>query len=288
MSTNLARFLIGSSPSADRGFDAAATSVTLQLEASSGLIRSTTFAVYDAADPASPLASASAPVLTLNNGVGSTGRKVNAATPTSAVTLSGLVLASGHAHLVRCLVNDGLDSAGRPSAQHVFERLISCRSNGRRRLVPGESTQGSARGWADEIWVPDPAIDLVVPTVSPLVTTTNATPVNIDLNVLNPDQDALNIVGVRVIGETTTEGSKLFRDFSVALSGVANWLKAGGAGANGPYSDSGIFYHNGFGHDLATANIVCNSVSGGLLRVTVTGVAGLTINWRAYAWKVAL
>jgi hypothetical protein len=184
-------------------------------------------------------------------------------------------------------VNDGLDSAGRPSAQHVFERLIACRSNGRRRIVPGESTQGSPRGWADEIWVPDPALDLVVPIVMP-VTTTDATPTNIDLPVLSADQDSLNIVGVRVIGETPTEGSKILKDFTVALSGVANWLKVGGTGSNAPYSESPIVYHNGFGHDLSTANVVCNSVIGGLLRVTVTGVAATTINWRVLAWKTAL
>ena len=197
MSLNLARFLIGASPSADRGFNATTSSVALQLEASSGLIRSTTFQVYDAADPTSPLASASAPVLSLNNGVGGTGQKVNAATPASAVTLSGLVPGAGHAYLVRCLVNDGLDNAGRPSAQHVFERLVACRTaQGRRKLVPGESTQGSARGWADEFWIPDPAIEKVVP-IEYEVTTTNNSPTHIDLNVLTGAESDLDIIGVR-------------------------------------------------------------------------------------------
>lgn len=120
------------------------------------------------------------------------------------------------------------------------------------------------------------------------IATTDATPANIDLDVLDPDQNSLNVVGVRVIGETPTEGSKILKDFTVALSGVAHWLKVGGTGSNAPYSESDIIYHNGFGHNLSTANIVCNSVSGGLLRVTVTGVAGMTINWRAIAWKTAL
>jgi len=161
--TNLARFKIQSSPSTDRGYDVTIDgSLSLQLEASSGLIRTVEYAVYDAADPSSPLASLSAPALLLNNGAGSTGLRVAASAPTSIVALglatgvfTGLTDASSWK--VRCVVNGGIDSAtNKPSPDLIFERIIAKRdSSGNRRIIPGEQTEYSARGWVDSI-VPGP------------------------------------------------------------------------------------------------------------------------------------
>lgn len=152
--TNLARFKIGTSPSTDLGYEATTDGpLALQLEASSGLIRSTTFQVYDLLEPRSPLASLTAPALSLSNGTTS-GTQVNASSPTAVVNAScpGGFLGSGRSSwIVRCLVNGGLNAQGKPDPDLVFERMIIHRVGGRRAIVPGERTQASPRGPWDEI-----------------------------------------------------------------------------------------------------------------------------------------
>lgn len=119
--------------------------------------------------------------------------------------------------------------------------------------------------------------------VTETATTTNATPANIDLDVLDGTEGNLNLIGVRVCGQTAGH-SMILRDMVVAIRGDGTgWLKPGGSGSDGPYQDSGIVYTNDDAN-LATANIVCNTISGGNLRVVVTGLAGTTINWTAQAW----
>jgi hypothetical protein len=145
---NLARFTIQGSPSSARGYDTVSgASLVLQLEALTGVVRRVTYEVYSASDDKSPRASKGAALLTL---VGSsTGQKVDAATPATAVSLN--VPATGAASwVVRCLVNGGLDRNDRPSADFVFERLVCVRSAlGRRKIIATEGTQYSAGGWAD-------------------------------------------------------------------------------------------------------------------------------------------
>lgn len=145
---NFARFLINASASTDGGFDATAgQTLTFQLEGTpSGVVQRATFEVYDPAQPTSPLASKNAPALSLAGAT--TGTKIDAATPASAVTTT---MPTGvHSYRVRCSVNGGLDPNGSPSADYSFERLVVIRSaGGLRKVVSGESTDYSPSGAAD-------------------------------------------------------------------------------------------------------------------------------------------
>lgn len=142
-----AKFKINSTASSPPGFDATPSQViTLQLETNPAPdIYQTKFSVYSPGDPNSPLASLSAPTLTLSPPTGI------AATPTSAVTFT--MPGSGvHTYKIRCVVNGGVEAAtGKIIPQWTYERIISIRSgNGLRKQLPGESTEYNARGWTDE------------------------------------------------------------------------------------------------------------------------------------------
>ncbi|MHB9005066.1 MAG: hypothetical protein ACYC6C_13600, partial [Coriobacteriia bacterium] len=147
--TNWARFTINGTASTTGGYDAlAGDALSFALEASPGLVvRKTEYWVYSAADPDSPLASKSAPELSL---VGATtGQRVQAATP-AAVVNTTLPALGVHSWIVRCQVNDGVDEDGSVNPDYVFERMICVRSaSGRRKIVPTEGTMYSPRGWAD-------------------------------------------------------------------------------------------------------------------------------------------
>ncbi len=119
--------------------------------------------------------------------------------------------------------------------------------------------------------------------VTGTVTTTNATPANIDLVVLSDDTSVLDTVGLRVTGYIAGVGW-IRRDMVIAQSG-GSWLRVGGTGANAPYQDSGIVY---VGAAFGTANITCTVSTADTLTVTVTGVAATTIKWQVRAWKEAV
>lgn len=148
---NFARFKIETSPSSDGGFDAtAAATLNLQLEGTpAGVVQRTTFQVYSAGEVNPPLASKSAPLLTLVGA--SSGQKVDAATPGAVVqTVMPSSSLGGHSWVVRCLVNGGIDTNGRINPDYVFERLVTIRStNGLRKEVLAEATAYSQRGAAD-------------------------------------------------------------------------------------------------------------------------------------------
>lgn len=143
---NRAAFTISGTASAPRGYDAAnGEALVLALEAPPDPdVYKVQFFAYDAADPASPLASKGAPGLVFDppGGVAATaGAAVTVAMPAEGV----------HSYLLRCLVNDGVEAAtGKRRLDWIFERIVSIRSaSGERKIVPGETTQYSARGWAD-------------------------------------------------------------------------------------------------------------------------------------------
>jgi hypothetical protein len=145
---NYARFTINGNASSNRGYDTTnGAALSFALEASSALVRKVEYWVSDATDPEAPLASKDAPELAL---VGTTtGRRVIAATPATAVTTTAA--AGGvHSWIVRCLVNDGVNQDGSVNPDFVFERMVSIRTaDGRRKIIGAEGTQYSLRGWAD-------------------------------------------------------------------------------------------------------------------------------------------
>lgn len=60
-------------------------------------------------------------------------------------------LTGAHTYQIACVVNGGVDSAGRSRPDYTSERIICIRSaGGLRKWLPAESTQYSARGWSDE------------------------------------------------------------------------------------------------------------------------------------------
>lgn len=114
------------------------------------------------------------------------------------------------------------------------------------------------------------------------VTTTNATPTNIELTgILSEDPAALDTIGIRVTGYVAATGAWIRRDMVAAISD-GNWLKVGGAGGDVPYSDGGTVYH---GAGLATAVIGDPVDVASELNIPVTGVAATTIKWQVRAWK---
>jgi len=139
-----ARFTIAGSPSSNRGYDAAELEeLLLALETPTPDIYKAEFSIWKPSDPRSPLASKNAPELVLDptDGIPS---------PPSAAVL--VTMPTGvHSYLIRCVVNDGVEAAtGVRVPEWTFERIVSIRSaSGMRKIVPGESTQYSARGWAD-------------------------------------------------------------------------------------------------------------------------------------------
>lgn len=145
---NLAKFTINATPSSPGGFDMTISqALTFLLEASSPLVNRWTLEVYDSADAASPLASKSAPALTL---VGATsGKKVDAATPGSSITTTAP--SSGvHSYIVRSKVNGGLNAKGKADPDYVYERIICIKTgSGLRKVIASEQTQYGAGGWAD-------------------------------------------------------------------------------------------------------------------------------------------
>lgn len=141
MAANKAQFTINGTAAATKGFDAPrGQAITLNLEDVSGVL-AVTYQTYDAADPSSPLASTGAPSLTFQ------GNGLNSFTPATPSTAATIVMLSttldGHSWIVRCTATlvDG--------TAHVFERMISLRTNKPRKYVPGEVTQYSSRGWGD-------------------------------------------------------------------------------------------------------------------------------------------
>lgn len=145
-----AKFIINSSPSADRGFDATAgQTLTLRLEqVIPGETWHVKFYVYVPGDPTTPFASKDAPVLTLNPASGEPA--IADGTVTVQMPASGC-----HSYGVRCVINGGIDWAtGQVVPEWTSSRIVAIRSAsgaGARKILPGESTEYSARGWADEI-----------------------------------------------------------------------------------------------------------------------------------------
>ena len=146
---NLAKFTINSTPSSPGGFDMTISqALTFLLEgAVASLVNRWTLEVYSASDDNSPRASKNAPTLTL---VGATsGQKVDATTPASAITSSAP--SSGvHSYIVRSKVNGGLNAKGKADPDYVYERIICIKTgSGLRKAIVTEQNQYSAGGWAD-------------------------------------------------------------------------------------------------------------------------------------------
>lgn len=147
--TNLARFTVNSDPSVNKGIDVLnGATGTFKLETPTSEVWKVTFSTADATDVNAPLASKDADELVLDNG-SATGTSVDAATVSSEVTTTWP--ASGaHSYIVRCTVNNGVNSDGSANSDYVFERMCSIRNaEGRRKIVATEGTQYSVRGWAD-------------------------------------------------------------------------------------------------------------------------------------------
>lgn len=144
---NLARFLVNGSASTPGGYDATnGQGLTFALEASSSLISRWTLEVYTPSDSAAPLASKSAPLLSLIGGT--TGQKVDAATPAASIT-STAPASGAHSYVVRSSINGGRDALGKPDPNLVFERMVVVRSaGGKRKIVASEGTQYEQAGWA--------------------------------------------------------------------------------------------------------------------------------------------
>jgi len=156
---NLARFTINGSPSTAGGFDVDPGIVpSLRLEASSSLVGRVTFEVHSSTG--GPRASYQAPLLTLNNGI-TTGQAVDAATPSSTVTISAGVpgFRAAHTWEIRCKVNGGTNSDGSVNPDYVFSRYLVMRSSSLRRKIlaserfeydPDESWAGAFNELVDE------------------------------------------------------------------------------------------------------------------------------------------
>jgi hypothetical protein len=147
--------------SSDRGFDASVDDVlSLKLRNPVATVASVRFVVWDASGfdatrpPAEnpPRASKGAPLLTLNNGAGSTGSSVLAATVATPVTVT-MPATAGHSWIVRCIVNSGqktlADGRVVVAPELIHERMIVVRfASGARNVVATETTQYEVDGWA--------------------------------------------------------------------------------------------------------------------------------------------
>lgn len=148
--TNVARFTIEGTASSPGGYDATAgQTLHYALEGGpAGVVQTWTLQVYDPADLTSPLASPSAPLMTL---VGATsGQKVNASTPSSQIT--SVVPAGMSSWIVRSLVNGGKNAKGKDDPDYVFERMVVVKDiSGRRKMIATEETQYGPDGWAGAV-----------------------------------------------------------------------------------------------------------------------------------------
>lgn len=138
---NYARFFVNASGPDDKKFEATnGQSLTLTLE-TVGPVLSVTYAAYNAGDPTSPLATAGAAAFNFSNAQPSI---IKSPASTAETFNAPSIGSAGAAWLVRA-------TAVIPGGVHVFERKVYVR-NGRIGLViPGETTQGGPRGWADEV-----------------------------------------------------------------------------------------------------------------------------------------
>jgi hypothetical protein len=140
MAVNKAQFTIGASPAVNRRYDAvSAELLTIALEDPSTVLVAR-YELYDAADPSSPLASKGAPTL-LFEGVSKSITKIPATVPTTIQMVTDVT--GCHSWLVRV-------SAQTDAGLYVYERVITLLNGRPRKPVPGETTQASARGWADD------------------------------------------------------------------------------------------------------------------------------------------
>lgn len=147
----------------DQGYVATLSeALAFKLRSPSVGISKVLFQVFSAAgfDPSQPdfaknppRASDGAPELTLDNGAGSTGQSVQAATPASEVT-SAAPASGAHSYIVRCVLNGGKSIGPKgqliddPSLIH--ERMIAVPNvGGVRKIVATERTQFSDDGWAE-------------------------------------------------------------------------------------------------------------------------------------------
>lgn len=159
---NKAKFSINAvASSVGPGYDAQPGEVlTFALETTAGVL-SVLFQTYNAADPESPLASLSAPSLVFSNALNS----IAPATPVAGVSATMFTtLLDGHSWIVRC-------TAVIEGETHVFERMVNYLSNKPRKYVPGEVTQNSLRGWADDL---DRLVERTLATFAPAAIDTSA------------------------------------------------------------------------------------------------------------------
>lgn len=142
-----AKFKVNGTASSPPGFDAINSQViTLQLETAVAPDVFKTQFFINSVDPNSPQSSMNAPTITLSPSTGIP------TTPTDTVTFT-MPATGTHTYAVRCVINNGVETAtGRVRTEWTYERIVGIRSPTAaiRKMIPGESTQYSARGWTDE------------------------------------------------------------------------------------------------------------------------------------------
>lgn len=126
------------------------------LEVNPTSVLSVRFELYDPNDLASPLASKDAPLRTWNeNGAASyLLPDVNGDATVDMPAIPALPATGMMSYFIRCTVATAGDGSPN-SQQQVFERLVVIKSVGLtvpiRKTVPGETTEGYARGWSDAL-----------------------------------------------------------------------------------------------------------------------------------------
>lgn len=220
MATNFARFTINGSASAQLFYEFTnGQSLTFALENVAGVL-SVTYSAYDPNDATSPLATIDAPQFAFSNGAPSIVKN-----PASAAeNVAGPATSVGAAWIIRA-------TATMPSGPpHVFERKLILRNGQQGLTIPGESTQGGVRGWADEICRLARGLLAV-----PLVNMTNvATAAALAANTRTGNVLQANANGALTVdGVAATVGLRVLvkNEATTANNGVYSVTQVGSAGA---------------------------------------------------------
>ena len=273
------------SPSTDRGYNSVASeSLAFALEDSTGVL-AVVWQTYDPADPTSPLASLSAPPFTFTESGTPFFSTLVAATIAHAVVPAGTVPVS-NTWLVRCI-------ASTPEGNHVFVRSINRIGTKTRKPVPGETTEGGLRGWADAIAQliengvssPGAAGVGVIPPVDVLLSTNdslsgtatrNGVALSVGMRALAIGQTTASQNGLWVVGSGAwTRPAEYSSDATVAAAlGAPMYVKAGGTiGGN-------TFWYQNSGITIAGSKSFLQF--GGLI-VTGTPSVGWLVTWNGTA-----
>jgi hypothetical protein len=272
---NFAKFKItgsqyGLSPSSDFVFRARPGEVlTLELE-NFQPVQTVTYSLYGTGETDQPLASYQAFNLTFAGGVSS--KLVNPASGNTTITMPRTSFDT-HSWLLRAV-------ASTADGEHRFERKITYVMGKPDKNIPGETTQGGARGWYDEI---AKLIGASFPYYDGRLLTANASATNI------PDFNGLT-------GWTPPASANIFLrgGFTAQQVGSANNFKAWDFVGSWRTDASGIITTISAAvvslvHDMSagaflpgTPTIDIASFSSTRLTPRVTGIAATNINWHAF------